>query len=160
MKKGEYRRSKSGFTLVELVVVIAVLAILAAIAIPAVVGIIDNATKASDETAANDIDHACMQYKTCIIWGVVNLSDKGRSTQADLPNKDASYIQKVSSEKSATVQNAIEFSGITKYEDRVEKGSFVYDSEGRIYPQPEKPDGKVLKLTTKLGVLYYGENDE
>ena len=159
VKKSGYHSNKSGFTLVELVVVIAILAILAAIAIPAIVGIIDNATMASDETASNDIDHACMEYKTAIIWGIVNSSEKGNSSQADLPYENASFAQKLSSAKSATVKNALEFAGITKYEDRVDKGSFVYDNEGRVHPQIQKPAGKLLKLTTRLGVLYYGEND-
>ena len=160
LKKAEYYGNKSGFTLVELVVVIAILAILAAIAIPAIVGIVDNATKASDETASNDIDNACMEYKTSIIWGIVNSSEKGNSTQTDLPIPGAAFSYKLSSAKSATVKNALEFSGITKYEERVEKGAFVYDDEGRIYPQAEHQDKKILKLTTKLGVLYYGENAE
>ena len=160
VKKSVYRGNKKGFTLVELVVVIAILAILAAIAIPAIVGMIDNATVSSDRTAANDIDHACMQYKTCIIWGVVNQAEKGNSTQTDLPDANAAFAQKLSSAKSATVRNALEFSGlVTKYEARVEKGAFIYDSEGRIQAQIDKPDEKVLKLTTKLGVLYYGETD-
>lgn len=160
MKKAGYYGNKSGFTLVELVVVIAIIAILAAIAIPAIAGMVDNATRASDETASNDIDNACMQYKTSIIWGVVNSSEKGNSTQTDLPISGAAFSQKLSSAKSATVKNALEFSGITRYEERVEKGAFVYDDEGRIYPQAEHQDKKILKLTTKLGVLYYGENDE
>ena len=91
MKKAGYYGNKSGFTLVELVVVIAIIAILAAIAIPAIAGMVDNATRASDETASNDIDNACMQYKTSIIWGVVNSSEKGNSTQTDLPISGAAF---------------------------------------------------------------------
>ena len=156
VKKSGYHSNKSGFTLVELVVVIAILAILAAIAIPAIVGIIDNATMASDETASNDIDHACMEYKTAIIWGIVNSSEKGNSSQADLPYENASFAQKLSSAKSATVKNALEFAAITQYEERIDAGNFVFDATGKIFSADEHPEfSDILKSDTTLGILYY-----
>ena len=79
MKKYRNVREKGGFTLVELVVVIAIIAILAAIAIPMVAGLINNATKTSDKVAANEIDKACMEYKTGIIWGIINQTEKNHS---------------------------------------------------------------------------------
>ena len=160
MKKCRLAKEKSGFTLVELVVVIAVIAILAAIAIPMVVGMVNNATKSADLTSANEIDKACMEYKTGIIWGVVNSETKLNSKQADLPGPGASISQKVRAAKSATVQNALEFAGLTKEEDRIKNGNFAYDSDGRILAVIEHPElTNILKLDTKLGVLYYGETE-
>ena len=158
MKKCRLTKGKSGFTLVELVVVIAVIAILAAIAIPMVVGMVNNATRAVDLTSANEIDKACMEYKTGIIWGVVNSDTKLNSSQEDLPGPHASISQKVEAAKNATVQNALEFAGLTKEEARITSGNFVYDEDGRIFAQLEHPEmTNKLSLDTRLGVLYYGE---
>ncbi len=156
MKKYGNVKEKGGFTLVELVVVIAIIAILAAIAIPMVVGIINNATKTSDIVAATEIDKACMEYKTGIIWGIINKNEKNNSTQADLPDENASIAAKIAAVKSATVNNALEFAGINQYKDRVEAGNFVYNDEGRIYAVDDHPEfTDTLKIDTTLGVLYY-----
>ena len=149
---------KGGFTLVELVVVIAIIAILAAIAIPMVVGIVNNAAKTADITAANEVDKACMEYKTGIIWGVVNNETKMNSTQDDLPPPHASVAQKVAAAKTATVKHALEFAGMAKEEEKVVSGNFGYNDEGRILAMIEHPElTHILKLDTRLGVLYYGE---
>ena len=115
-----YRKcgKKGGFTLVELVVVIAIIAILAAIAIPMVTGLIDNATQTSDVVAASEIDKACMEYKTGIIWGIINSQDKNNSTQTDLPEPNSAMPARIAAVKTATVQNAIEFAGITRYDKK------------------------------------------
>lgn len=147
---------KGGFTLVELVVVIAVIAILAAIAIPMVAGIIDNATKTSDVVAANEIDKACMEYKTGIIWGIINSDDKNNSTQPDLPLPNSAMPVRVAAVKSATVKYAVEFAGITKYEDRISAGDFAYNKEGRILAVTEHPEmTDKIDLDTTLALLYY-----
>ncbi len=161
MKKCRLNKGKSGFTLVELVVVIAIIAILAAVAIPMVVGMVDRATTTADITSANEIDKACMEYKTGIIWGVVNSEDKAHSTQEDLPSPNANMADKIAAAKSATVKNALEFAGmISKEEKRIEGNNFVYDAEGRIFAVIEHPElTNILKLDTKLGVLYYGETE-
>lgn len=49
------KKSKKGFTLVELVVVIAILAILAAVAIPVVSSLIQKANHSADESTASTI---------------------------------------------------------------------------------------------------------
>ena len=147
---------KGGFTLVELVVVIAVIAILAAIAIPMVAGIIDNATKTSDVVAANEIDKACMEYKTGIIWGIINSQDKNNSTQTDLPEPNSAMPARIAAVKTATVQNAIEFAGITRYDKKISGGNFAYNNEGRILAVVEHPEmTDKIDLDTTLGVLYY-----
>ena len=154
--KRRMQKRKCGFTLVELVVVIAILAILAAIAIPVVVGIIDNANKTSDMTDAKELDEACMTYKTGIVWGVINSSDFGHSTQSNLPPPNSSLTTKIAAAKAATVKDAIHYSNITKMESKVSNGSFVYDSEGKIYAQIDRTDlSDVLTLTTTFNDLYY-----
>ena len=160
MKKYRLGKRKSGFTLVELVVVIAILAILAAISIPLVVGLIDNATKTADVTSANEIDKACMEYKTGIIWGVINSENKAHSTQENLPPPNSNVARKVAAAKNATVKNALEFAGMSKEEQKVSNGNFGYNDEGRIFALIEHPElTNVLKLDTSLGVLYYGETE-
>lgn len=156
MKSCVRGRRKSGFTLVELVVVIAIIAILAAVAIPMVTGLIDNATKTSDVVAATEIDKACMEYKTGIIWGIINSEEKNNSTQDDLPSPHAGMVLRIAAVKTATVENAMEFAGITKYSDRISAGNFAYDSEGRILAVVEHPDlTDIVALDTTLGILYY-----
>ncbi len=63
------KKSKRGFTLVELVIVIAILAIVAAIAIPTASNVIGNANKAADAANAQAIE---MAIKTCQAEGIAN----------------------------------------------------------------------------------------
>ncbi len=63
MQKLQAKRSKKGFTLVELVIVIAILAILAAIAIPTIISTIDSANRSSLESNGATIE---MQVKAAI----------------------------------------------------------------------------------------------
>ena len=49
------KKSKKGFTLVELVVVIAILAILAAVAIPVVTSLINKANRSADQSTASTV---------------------------------------------------------------------------------------------------------
>lgn len=56
------KRSKKGFTLVELVIVVAVLVIIAGIAIPTVHNVIGNANKAADTSNAQSIELALKTY--------------------------------------------------------------------------------------------------
>jgi len=58
MKKGLVKKSRKGFTLIELVVVIAILGILAAILIPVISGFIQRANEAAD------LANARMLYST------------------------------------------------------------------------------------------------
>ena len=156
MKKYYNVKENGGFTVVELVVVIAIIAILAAVAIPMVVGLIENATKTSDKVVANEIDKACMEYKTGIIWGIINQTEKNNSTQDDLPIENASIASRVSAVKTAKVKNALEFAAITQYEERIDAGNFVFDATGKIFSADEHPEfSDILKSDTTLGILYY-----
>lgn len=156
MQTKKLMKQKGGFTLVELVVVIAIIAILAAIAIPVVVGIIDQANLAADQDAAKEIDKACNTYKTGIVWGIINTDTPHNSTQPDLPPPHASVNAKTNAVKSALVQYALEYEGLSALKKKVEAGSYVYDEDGRIFAQSEHPEiTNVLSMTTTLEDLYY-----
>lgn len=58
------KRTKKGFTLIELIVVIAILAILAIIAIPVVTGIVTDARDAANAANARTIQLAAKAYMT------------------------------------------------------------------------------------------------
>lgn len=58
------KRSKKGFTLIELIVVVAILAILAAIAIPNFMGMTKKAETATQVAAASELANAINIYNT------------------------------------------------------------------------------------------------
>jgi len=62
MKKFPAKKSKKGFTLIELVVVIAILGILAAILIPVISGFITRANVARDQANARSLYNATAMY--------------------------------------------------------------------------------------------------
>ena len=62
MKKSLAKKSKKGFTLIELVVVIAILGILAAILIPVIGGFISRANRAADLANARNLFNSAAIY--------------------------------------------------------------------------------------------------
>ena len=58
------KRTKKGFTLIELIVVIAILAILAIIAIPVISGVVDDANQAAADANVRTIELAAKAYMT------------------------------------------------------------------------------------------------
>ena len=112
------KKSKKGFTLVELVVVIAILAILAAIAIPAVVGIIDNAQKSAKKSNASNLDGAAKKLYAGVTAGSITkespdneLGGIATGKSSLLPSSKDSTVTKRSKANALTVQNAIDYSG-------------------------------------------------
>ncbi|MCK9253588.1 MAG: type II secretion system GspH family protein [Clostridiales bacterium] len=66
MKKVPAKKSKKGFTLIELVVVIAILGILAAILVPVISGFIDTANLAADNANGR------LVYQSAAMWYASN----------------------------------------------------------------------------------------
>ena len=66
MNKNLKKRSKKGFTLIELVVVIAILGILAAILVPVISGFIETANQATDNANAR------LVYQAAAMWFAAN----------------------------------------------------------------------------------------
>ena len=73
------KKSKKGFTLVELVVVIAILAILAAIAIPMVVNIIQSASNSSGASNAATLSQQCKNVYAGVKSGAINNDESTNS---------------------------------------------------------------------------------
>ena len=172
------KQSKKGFTLVELVVVIAILGILAAIAIPAVIGIISSANESQAKSDASSVNTACKNMYAEIVSGTINASNKGSITTkitttvtgADsttgLPPANAAASTRKSIALDATVQQALEYAGLTSLANKV--GDFRYNAtgDGTIYADVDKskPDkdsaGKAITYTTlttgtKMSALNY-----
>ena len=122
------KKSKKGFTLVELVVVIAILAILAAIAIPAVVGIIDNAQKSAKNSNASALDGAAKKLYAGVTAGSISkdsapaelgaLYDKATSKTKtcdgnELPAAKDTTASKRSAAQALKVWDAVSYGGLT-----------------------------------------------
>lgn len=124
------KKSKKGFTLVELVVVIAILAVLAAIAIPAVIGIINSASQSSTQTDAASIDQAVKNYQAAITAGTVNASNKpsSLSSYSNIPAANAANGVRTSyANNTATLEEAMRWDGIwDRLSSKVTGGDFGY----------------------------------
>ena len=151
MKK---RNGKKGFTLVELVVVIAILGVLAAIAIPSIIGIINAANESADKTTANTMNVACQDYYYLVTSGDINSTNKGSSTQANLPAAASSPKARETAAKNATVINALEYAGMTDVIARLKSGdkTFGFNSVGHIYVFDTGMT--LITSTTTLGDMY------
>ena len=127
------KKSKKGFTLVELVVVIAILGILAAIAIPAVIGIINSAQASQRKSDAASIDSAANDFYASVVSGVVHAGNAGKLTDptSPLPAATASASDRKTAAGDLTVKDALIYNGLdallTKGKD------FGYDGKGHIY---------------------------
>lgn len=146
------KKSKKGFTLVELVVVIAILAVLAAIAIPAVIGIINSASQSSTETDAASIDSAVKNYQAAITGGSVNETNKPTALSSyTLPAANASngaraqYANSTTVGTGASLQEAMMWDGIwDRLQTKVTGGDFGY-ADGSVVAAV---DGNGTAITT------------
>lgn len=126
------KKSKKGFTLVELVVVIAILGILAAIAIPAVIGIINSAQASQRKSDAASIDTACNDFYAGIVSGVINEGNKptGKTFSAAFPAATDSASARKSTALTLTAADAIKYSGL---EALLGKGADFGYVDGHVY---------------------------
>ncbi len=108
------KKSKKGFTLVELVVVIAILAILAAIAIPMVVNIIQSASTSSGDTQASELTSNCKSVYASVQSGAITTATKDNAgnacSWAAAPN--ATATAKKTAADGVTVQNVMDYAGL------------------------------------------------
>lgn len=142
------KKSKKGFTLVELVVVIAILAVLAAIAIPAVIGIINSASQSSTQTDAASIDQAVKNYQAAITAGTVNASNKPSSIASySVPAANAANGARTAyANNTATLEEAMRWDGIwDRLSSKVTGGDFGY-ADGSVVAAVDG-NGSVLSST-------------
>lgn len=142
------KKSKKGFTLVELVVVIAILAVLAAIAIPAVIGIINSASQSSTQTDAASIDQAVKNYQAAITAGTVNASNKPSSIASySVPAANAANgVRTAYANNTAKLEEAMRWDGIwDRLSSKVTGGDFGY-ADGSVVAAVDG-NGSVLSST-------------
>lgn len=154
------KKSKKGFTLVELVVVIAILAILAAIAIPMVVNIINSAQQSSGETGASELNSQIKSFYSAVVAG--NIDVDGRTKGDSNANIPEAQSAKTSNARAATVEQALDWAGLSsKYSDDADLVDFHYTTDGNIVyvntaegqGNPDNEAGTVT-LNTNLGTIY------
>lgn len=143
------KKSKKGFTLVELVVVIAILAVLAAIAIPSVIGIISSASKSQVETDAASVDSAVKNFHAGIVGGTINASNlpSAVTTVGTFPAANAANATRSTyANQTATLQQAMQYAGVwDKLKQGVTGGNFGYADGGVV--AAVDGDGNVISST-------------
>lgn len=164
------KKSKKGFTLVELVVVIAILAILAAIAIPMVVNIINSASQSSGTSQAATLSQEAKSVYAGVKSGTINNDDSKNSDGTDVDfaeAKTATATAKTTAAKAVTIANVMTYAGLnmdisadyyfctaTTANNGVAVGDIQFTDTGA---EPTSPDGctwSQLDTDTTLGTLY------
>lgn len=162
------KKSKKGFTLVELVVVIAILAILAAIAIPMVVNIIQSATNSSGASNASTLSQQCKNVYAGVKSGTINNDE---STNSDGTNitwaaaKTATASAKQTAADAVTVADVMTYSGLnfditddyyycTTAVTGVAVGDIAYSDTGSAPTTPANAAYAQLATGTTLGTIY------
>lgn len=151
------KKSKKGFTLVELVVVIAILAILAAIAIPMVVNIINSASQSSGESNASELNSQIKSYYSAVVAGNIDVSGNAKGDPA--ASISTSQSQRTSDANGASVQQALNWAGLAgSYGSDTELQDYYYQTDGSILyfntAEGQTPTGTQLTLSTTLGNIY------
>lgn len=164
------KKSKKGFTLVELVVVIAILAILAAIAIPMVVNIINSATQSSGESSAATLSQNAKSLYASIKSGAVNNNDSKNSDGSAVDfaaAKNATASAKTDAAKAASIANVMTYSGLnidlgsdywyctgTDANNGVAVGDMRFTDNGSEPTSPEGCSWAPLTADSTLGEIY------
>lgn len=101
------KRTKKGFTLIELIVVITILAVLAVIAIPVVTGWVDKARDAEAAANARTIELAAKAYMTENDENITatNLDDALAAFEISNPISDSSADYSVASNGAVTIDD-------------------------------------------------------
>ena len=163
------KKSKKGFTLVELVVVIAILAILAAIAIPMVVNIINSATTSSGDSQAGELSREAGSVYAGIKSGTINndASKNADGTDVDFAApKSANAGEKKAAAQDCTILEVKTYSGLnfdlgTEYwycthadaNANIAVGDIKFSDTGAA-PAYDGADFEQLSDGTTLGELY------
>jgi len=126
------KKTKKGFTLVELVIVVAVMAILVAVAIPTVSAITKSAQDSVDSTNAKTIESMIKLEKA----------------EIENPNPNTSPAPP-STFDAAAIKNALDEAGLG-----IEKGDFIYDdATGACTVSTAAPTGKQYKISISGGTV-------
>lgn len=159
------KKSKKGFTLVELVVVIAILAILAAIAIPMVVNIIQSATNSSGASNASTLSQQCKNVYAGVKSGTINNDESKNSDGSAITwaaAKTATATTKQTLANGVKVSDVMTYSGLnfdisgdywfcTTAVTGVAVGDIVYSDTGSAPTTPAGAAYSQLAGTTTLG---------
>lgn len=159
------KKSKKGFTLVELVVVIAILAILAAIAIPMVVNIIQSATNSSGASNASTLSQQCKNVYAGVKSGTINNEESKNSDGTAITwaaAKAATATAKQTAANAVTVAQVMVYSGLnfdisadyyfcTTAATGVAVGDIAYSDTGSAPTTPSGAAYSQLATTTTLG---------
>lgn len=164
------KKSKKGFTLVELVVVIAILAILAAIAIPMVVNIIQSASDSSGASQASTLSQNAKTVYAGVKTGTINTTTKcadGQTTCNWAESKTASASAKTTKANGVTIENVMSYAGLNftlgdDYYYVATTGTSSYAAGDIVYNEGAAPTAASQETytkvedTTKLGDMYDG----
>ena len=120
-------------------------------------GIINNATRSSLEADAASLSSACKTYYAGIRSGTINSSstDLYGNKLTSLPDKSASISVRRAAANSATIYDAMQYSGLTFDDDTLSK--FALDQYNSIVPYESLNGTAVLyslSSYTTLGELY------
>lgn len=160
------KKSKKGFTLVELVVVIAILAILAAIAIPMVVNIIQSASDSSGASQASTLSQNAKSVYAGVKTGSINNNGSKNADGSDVDwaaDKTATASEKTNAAKAVTIENVKAYAGLnfTLGDDYyyvsgtvsgLAKGDIVFN-EGA---NPDSANYTKVEDGITLGAMYIG----
>lgn len=158
------KKSKKGFTLVELVVVIAILAILAAIAIPMVVNIIQSASDSSGTSQAATLNQECKSVYAGVKSGTIvttSLCADGTTKCTWAATKTDTATTKTTKAKGVKVSDVMAYSGlnfdlgsdywyVSGTVSGLAKGDIVFNEA----TAPANSGYTKLEKTTTLGAMY------